>query len=790
MVAELPDVLTTELAMAALRYAARGWPVLPLVPKSKEPLARLVAHGVKDATADPRTVHAWWEMEPTANIGIAVPTGLFVLDVDPRAGGNESLAELERKHGPLPATIECLTGGGGRHLYFRVPHGLRLRGKLGPGLDVKANGSYVVAPPSLHPSGGAYVWEVSGHPADVEPAPAPMWLLDLLSDGQAARPAADDAPIPEGERNATLTSLAGAMRRKGMSPAAIEAALLAENAARCAPPLDKDEVRTIARSVGRYDPAPAGEPDLQKDYGHATVLAGLFKDRYRWATHRGAWMAWSGEVWRPLAEEAVAKVAADELRRHYATEMAATTDKAALQDLGKKVTETCVYSRITGALNFLKGWPGILTLAEEWDRDPWLLNVRNGTLDLRDCTLRPHNPADLLTQMAPVDYEPTAKGERWQQHLATFLPDPEVRRQVQRDLGVSLVGADLEEILPIWFGGGGNGKSTTLRVFRELLGDYAKMAAPRLLIQSKYERHPTELADLCGARLVFSVEIGSGSRLDEERVKALTGGESVRARFMRQDLFEFPRTWTITLVCNHKPEIRGSDAGIWRRIRLVPWTVALPREQQRPQDEVVRELLAEGPAILAWLLDGLRDWQRDRHWRAQAVEAATEGYRQEQDVLAPFVADCCDFGPRYTVPVGALYDAYVGWCERNGEEPLKKDAFRRMLVDRGARKSREGHDNTPTWHGIRLRPLATTESGSSLGKTTRVGQYGKGGRNRSQSEQQLVDDGPSAAPPLYECTGCGAAVPLAPVAQFPGWLSYTCGCGASGCVHRDALTGG
>jgi len=725
-----------ELRHAALTYAARGWPVLPLVPRGKEPLARLVAHGVKDASADPQTVGAWWQTEPAANVGIAVPAGMFVLDVDPRAGGDETLGELERRHGPLPGTVECLTGGGGRHLYFRAPQGVRLRGRLGPGLDVKASGGYVVAPPSLHPTGRPYTWEISGHPDDVQPAPAPIWLLDLLSDGQGGHPAGRDAPIPQGERNATLASMAGAMRRRGMSPAAIEAALLAENAARCDPPLGEDEVRTIARSVGRYDPAPAGEPDLQKDYGHATVLAGLFRDRYRWAVHRGAWMAWTGQVWRPVPEEAVAKTAADELRRHYAAQMAATTDKAALQDLAKKVAETCIFARITGALNFLKGWPGVMTLAEEWDRDPWLLNVQNGTLDLRTCTLQPHNPATLLTQLAPVTYDPTAKGERWQRHLETFLPDPEVRRQVNRDLGVSLVGADLEELLPIWYGTGGNGKSTTLRVLRELLGDYAKMAAPRLLIQSKYERHPTELADLCGSRLVFSVEIGNGSRLDEERVKALTGGESLRARFMRQDLFEFPRTWTITLVCNHKPEICGTDDGIWRRIRLVPWTATLPRERQRPQDEVVRELMAEAPAILAWLLDGLRDWQRDHHWRAQAVQVATEGYRQEQDLLAPFLADCCDLGPRYTVAVGDLYEAYLDWCKQNGEEPIKKDAFRRMLVERGARKRREGHENTPTWHGIRLRPVATTFSGSSPTTSIHEGEYGIGGRKWSQGEEQ------------------------------------------------------
>jgi putative DNA primase/helicase len=695
---------------------------------------------------------AWWRQWPDANIGVATgaPSGLLVLDVDPRHGGDEALRDLEQWHGPLPQTVEALTGGGGQHIYFRCPDG-QASGKLADGIDLKANGGYIVAPPSVHPNGQRYAWELSRHPDDVSLADPPPWLLALLTAPRAAAAAAPDPAtdrIPTGQRNSTLTSLAGAMRRRGATQAAIESALLAENAQRCDPPLPQGEVKRIAASVARYTPADE-EHDLQKDYGHAAVLATLFKDRYRWATHRGCWMAWTGAVWRPVPEEAVAKTAADELRRHYAAQIGATTDKMGLQELGKKVAETCVFARIAGALNFLKGWEGILTLAEEWDRDPWLLNVQNGTLDLRTCTLRAHDPADLLTQMAPVEYDPNAKGERWRKHLETFLPDPEVRRQVQRDLGISLVGADLEELLPIWYGTGGNGKSTTLRVLRELLGDYAEMAAPRLLIASKYERHPAELADLCGCRVLFSVEIGNGARLDEERVKALTGGENVKARFMREDFFEFPRTWTITLVCNHKPEIRGTDNGIWRRIRLIPWTVALPKEKQRSQEEVVNELLAEGPAILAWLVEGLRDWQRDHHWMADAVRVATEGYRAEQDVLGGFLADCCELGSRYTVPAATLYDRYVQWCEENSEEPIKKDAFRRMLVARGFTKERKGHDNTPIWCGLRLfnqpvcamRPVATSDSvlprdsSFSSAHTEKVVASG-----RTDAEPEAVDD--------------------------------------------------
>lgn len=243
---------------AALSYATRGWLVFPLhsiknaactcghqdcSSPGKHPL---IKNGVKEATREHVTIRTWWKMRPWANVAIAAgqESGLVVLDVDSHKGGDDSLAELEAKHGRIE-TVEALTGGGGRHLYFAHPKDGPIRNKvaLAPGLDVRGEGGYVVAPSSLHVSGRHYEWEAAHHPDDTPLAPIPPWLLDLVREIEKPEPApAVGARIPEGERNTTLTSLAGAMRRRGMSYDAILAALRAENASKCDPPLPDQEV--------------------------------------------------------------------------------------------------------------------------------------------------------------------------------------------------------------------------------------------------------------------------------------------------------------------------------------------------------------------------------------------------------------------------------------------------------------------------------------------------------------------------------------------------------------------
>ena len=247
-----------DIIDAAARYATRGWAVFP-VRANKAPAT---PHGFKDATTDPGAVRSLFEAYPGSGVGIATgaTSGLLVLDVDPDAGGDHALVDLEREHERLPDTVEVLTGGGGRHLYFVHPGG-EIRssaGKLGPGLDVRADGGYVVAPPSAHPSGRRYEFEVSHHPDDVAPAAAPTWLLALLTSRARPRPEKlathVDGVIPSGRRNSTLASLAGSMRRRGMTAPEILAGLEAVNRDRCQPPLGTLEVESIAASVSRFEP--------------------------------------------------------------------------------------------------------------------------------------------------------------------------------------------------------------------------------------------------------------------------------------------------------------------------------------------------------------------------------------------------------------------------------------------------------------------------------------------------------------------------------------------------------
>jgi hypothetical protein len=253
--------------MAALAYARRGWPVFPIhsvrdgqcscgrancLSIGKHPRT---LHGLKDATCDEPRIQEWWSQWPGANVGIVTgaKSGLVVVDIDPRNGGDDSFADLERTYGSLPKTIQSLTGGGGQHYFFQHPGGSIKSRPIAEGIDAKADGGYVVAPPSNHLSGRTYEWEGSSHPDDMPLAHLPPWLLALLTKDYAEKSASPTpAKIPEGTRNTTLTSLAGTMRRKGMTPEAIEAALFQENAQRCNPPLSEHEVQSIAASIAQY----------------------------------------------------------------------------------------------------------------------------------------------------------------------------------------------------------------------------------------------------------------------------------------------------------------------------------------------------------------------------------------------------------------------------------------------------------------------------------------------------------------------------------------------------------
>ena len=437
---------------------------------------------------------------------------------------------------------------------------------------------------------------------------------------------------------------------------------------------------------------------------HAEVLANKWRGAYRWSQHEKSWRHWSGRVWKKVDESVVANSAQKVLRKHYGHVLTQPQSAAAdkrLRDLHKSA---CRHPIVLGGLSFLKGEDGFHTEFAEWDADPYTLNCADGLLDMQTQTLRPHDRAALCTKITRWSFADAESTGAWEHHLARCLPDDDVRRQVQRDLGRALVGTDLEESLPIWHGTGANGKSTTARAIMQGVDEYGRTAVKDLLVASKYERHTTDLADLAGSRIVVAEEVEDGKSLDEATVKNLTGGNRKKARFMRGDNFEFEQTFSIFLLVNHRPVIAGTDLGIWRRVRLVPWTVSIPLAEQRSQDEMVTDLMADGSWMLRWMVAGFADWQADHHWIAEPVKVATAAYEAEQDVLAGFLSRRCVQRSHASVTVADLHDAYITDTSEYGDdgiEPLSKTEFSKRLKSRNLTQKR-GTGGVRVWQGICL----------------------------------------------------------------------------------------
>jgi putative DNA primase/helicase len=271
---------------------------------------------------------------------------------------------------------------------------------------------------------------------------------------------------------------------------------------------------------------------------------------------------------------------------------------------------------------------------------------------------------------------------------------------LQRAVGYSLTGDVRAQKLFFLYGTGANGKSTFLKIIQEMLGDYAKQAAPELLVVKFGSSHPTEVADLQGSRFVVAVEVEEGKRFAETLIKQMTGGDKIKARFMHQDFFEFNPTHKLFLAANHKPVISGTDEGIWRRIDEVPFTVTIPEVQQ--DKELIDKLRKELPGILAWAVRGCLEWQNQGLNEPPEVRAATASYRSEMDIVESFINERCVLSSRAKANVTDLYEAFTDWCANNGEQQrLKSTDFAGRLAKRGFKKDRDGRKGI-MWLGLAL----------------------------------------------------------------------------------------
>ena len=452
-----------------------------------------------------------------------------------------------------------------------------------------------------------------------------------------------------------------------------------------------------------------GEPqgDIRL-YEHARDL---FLENFRRIEESRAWLRWTGAHWKETDEDAVVSHIMTLLAQRCATlhlEALKTGDTEQANFWYKLQGEASRRQPMIRVVRYAGGLKELRVSRSQLDRHPWLLNLQNGTLDLMRKEFRRHNPDELLTKIANVHFDPKAEPTAWLEHLNLCLPDPDIQRHLQRSLGRALVGEVLDETMDIWYGpDGANGKSTTMEVIRRILGNYATKAAPKLLARSKSDRHPIEVADLAGCRIVFASELDREDALNESLVKDLTGGEVIKARNLYEGFFMFPKTFCIFLLVNHLPTISSTDGGIWRRLRVVRWEKQIPPHLRKPQSVVVSNLTHgyNGSGVLNWMIEGLYDYLGDRDWVPEKVVIATETYKQDSDPLHGFVEECCELGREFSVRFTDFYQAYQSWCYENGWRVADRTAVTQALRERGVTKKRqrEGQERPYVLYGIRLK---------------------------------------------------------------------------------------
>jgi putative DNA primase/helicase len=448
--------------------------------------------------------------------------------------------------------------------------------------------------------------------------------------------------------------------------------------------------------------------------GMAVKLGQQFKGKLLYVNGIG-WHRWDGKRYARddtgAARRAVHAVLRRDRRIVERLDLAAEEREDRLKAIARYETA----SAISGILTEAAALSVFSVTVADIDADPWLFNCANGTLDLHTLQLRGHDPADRITKVAKAAYQSDTAGTVWADFLKTVLPDERVRGFLQRLTGLGLLGEvnGAKQIAPIATGRGANGKTTFVEAATFALGDYAMTAEPTLLMAKRGDTHPTGVADLLGKRFVTTVETEQGRRLDITLLKWLTGGDTLKARYMRQDFFSFEPTHLLLLATNHLPRIDDDTEAVWRRIRVIPFTVQIPEEDR--DEHLGDKLRAEADAVLTWIVDGWKHYrQRGGLDAPDAVKVATGDYKAESDAVGRFITEDCFTGSAqlYSSRTKPLYQRWEQWARTDGCPQMSQIAFGRALDNKGypaEKGTREGfrrgialkpepHEGGDSWH--------------------------------------------------------------------------------------------
>ena len=436
------------------------------------------------------------------------------------------------------------------------------------------------------------------------------------------------------------------------------------------------------------EPRPSGGPAeiLDSDMANARRLAERHGLDIRYTPERG-FLVWDGRRWSVDERNIRIQALAKDTARAIFDEIECAADQAAMfRHARRSQSKNAIEAMIT----LVRSEAGISARLVDFDADPWLLSVANGTLDLRTGRLRPHAHEDLITRIVDVKYEPNADCELWDGFLWRITgQNEELYAYLQRLVGYLLTGLTTEQVLHFLFGLGANGKSTFCEIIESLLGDYAIVVSPEMVMQKRHGGIPNDVARLRGVRVAMMNETSQGARFNEAKLKDLTGGDTLNARFLHQEFFDFSPTHKLVIRGNHKPAIAGTDPGIWRRLRLVPFTVQIPTDEQ--DHRLLEKLRAELPGILRWAVTGCMQWQAIGLKPPAVITDAVADYREESDTLGRFLSEHCETGPLCQCPAADFFRRYGEFCQAAGERSLPSkdlpDEMRRRGFDRKRTKS-------------------------------------------------------------------------------------------------------
>jgi putative DNA primase/helicase len=628
----------------------------------------------------------------------------------------------------LPDTLRSAKGNEGPSHYICKSVGLGF--KTFKGLDgteiiaLKASnngaGHQIAVAPTMHPHKGPYHFVGGYNPAAVAVVDKDELRKRVGMLATAALIARILPPAREegvGGRHDLALALAGYMLRNGEGVEDVETMLVAAWELRKAPRGGVEDVRRSVRDtdtrLARNEPATGGRrleeliagmpakiadflgwerPDMREqrrsywltDLGNAERFIDTYRDVALWCPARKAWLLWDGSRWAWDERGAIRKLAHKVARSIY-KDAVHEPDEAKQREIAKFARASQNEARIGAMLNEAK--PYLAVGMDELDGGPWIINCQNGTLDLRTGKLKPHDPADRITKVVPVDYNPGAACPRFKQYLRETLVDDAVIRFVKRYSGYTLTGITRERLLAILYGLGKNGKTTLVELLRDVMGDYATNTDVETLLIKRYQGVGNDVAALKGARFVSASEVEKGRRLAESKVKQLTGRDTVTARFLFGENFDFKPEFKLWLSTNNKPVIQGTDDAIWDRLRLIPFTQRFDGGRQDPK--LPEKLRAEMPGVLAWMVEGCLEWQEHGLGEPETVRAATDQYRTEMDTLAEFLDEECVIAPSCRVLAERLYQSYAMWCDKSGERKDSKKAFVAQLEERGFERRRE-----------------------------------------------------------------------------------------------------